>query len=85
MLTSSLSLLLAVVSIVTYLHAQSNDDKLSGLTLANIEALGYDTIGEAIDAGCAGCTGTYGTCGAVVTDQYGNIIASALCPGYYPG
>ena len=62
------------------------EERLSDLTLANIEALGYDTIGEAIDAGCAGCWGTTSSCYAQVTNlETGEIVATAKCPGFYPG
>lgn len=86
LLTSSLSLLLTVVSVVTYLHAQSNDDKLSNLTLANIEALGYDTVQEAAIGGCAGCIGSNESCFTQIYDMStGNLILTVECPGYFPG
>lgn len=87
LLTSSLSLLLAVVSVVTYLHAQSNDDKLSGLTLDNIEALAFNQD-EKYDETSVPCTYTgdeYDYCvyTIVTTDGSYKVQMLQFCVNYW--
>lgn len=85
LLAAGVTLVLGTGAVLSYLQAQPQE-QLSDLTLANIEALGYDTVQEAAIGGCAGCIGSNESCFTQIYDMStGNLILTVECPGYFPG